>query len=245
MIIELPLSRSSADHSSPPFDSILTIVNRFSKRTHFIPTQKTMDTKEYANIIIQEVIRHHSVPDSILSDHRTIFSSCFWWTLSKALGITVKLTTAYHPQGDSQTEIHNRTIKQMLHRYINFQQDNWVDLLPILEFRYNNSKNTSTGYTPFFVDTRRHPKPWALSDINFNGALIKGLDRAEELRELHEIIRNNIERAQAAQAKYYNTKHKPTQFKVGCGISPNVPPMPRSIRVTFCLFHLCQDSSIA
>ena len=70
-----------------------------------------MNIREYANIIIKEVVKHHLMPDFILSDHRSIFSSCFWQTLTKALGITVKLTTTYYPQGDEQTEIHNCIIK--------------------------------------------------------------------------------------------------------------------------------------
>ena len=113
----------------------------------------------------------------------------------------------YHPQGDGQTEIHNRTIKQLLRGYVNYQQDNWVDLLPILEFGYNNSRNASTGHSPFYVDMGRNPKPWALIGTDVNGAVVDTLDRGKEMDELHAIVKANIEDAQATQAKYYNRHH--------------------------------------
>ena len=77
MIVDLPESKSTTDNTADAFDAILTVVDHFSKRTHFIPVRKTMDTREYANIIIKEVVKHHLMPDSILSDCGSIFSSCF------------------------------------------------------------------------------------------------------------------------------------------------------------------------
>ena len=61
----------------------------------------------------------------------------------------------------------NRTMEEMLRAYTNYQQDNWDDLLPAVEFAYNNSKQVSTGYTLFELNNGQHPKT-PLSIINNN-----------------------------------------------------------------------------
>ena len=65
-------------------------------------------------------------------------------------------TSGYHPEGDRQTECVNQTLEQYLHIFCNYQQDNWSDLLPLTEFAYNNSPNTTTGVSPFFMNKGYH-----------------------------------------------------------------------------------------
>ena len=77
------------------------------------------------------------------------------------------MSSSYHPQTDGQTERMNRTMEEMLRAYTNYQQDNWDDLLPAVEFAYNNSKQASTGYTPFELDNGQHPETLS-SIINNN-----------------------------------------------------------------------------
>ncbi len=61
-------------------------------------------------------------------------------------------TSGYHPEGDGQTERVNQTLEQYLRIFISYQQDNWSDLLPLTEFTYNNTLNTSTGVSLFFAN---------------------------------------------------------------------------------------------
>ena len=67
------------------------------------------------------------------------------------------MSIAYHPQTDRQTEQTNQMRKQYLQHYINHQQDNWVELLPIAQFVYNNQQYSVTGTTLFFANYRRNP----------------------------------------------------------------------------------------
>ena len=77
-------------------------------------------------------------------------------------------TSGYHPKGDGQTERMNQTLEQYLQVYCNYQQDNWLDLLPIAKFAYNNAPNTTTGISPFFANVlhqqrippQHHHAPW-------------------------------------------------------------------------------------
>ena len=66
-------------------------------------------------------------------------------------------TSGYHPEGDRQTEHMNQTLKQYLHVYCNYQQDNWSELLLLAEFAYNNAPSTTTGVSPFFANKGYHP----------------------------------------------------------------------------------------
>lgn len=68
-----------------------------------------------------------------------------------------KMSTAYHPQTDGQTERANRTLLDMLRAVSNARMDNWVSMLPQIVSHYNNSVNLSTGFSPFFLNHGYHP----------------------------------------------------------------------------------------
>ena len=77
-------------------------------------------------------------------------------SLGKALDMKLHFTSGYHPEGDGQTERTNQTLEQYLHVYCNYQQDNWADLLPLVEFAYNNALSTTTRISPFFANKGYH-----------------------------------------------------------------------------------------
>lgn len=95
-IVKLPLSSG--------FDSILVIVDHFSKGAHFIPCKESMDSSALASLFISHFFRHHGLPDKIVTDRGPTFVSAFWTTVQKALRIHSAPSTAYHPQTDGQTE---------------------------------------------------------------------------------------------------------------------------------------------
>ncbi len=66
------------------------------------------------------------------------------------------LSIAYHPQTDGQTEQINQEIGTFLRYYVNYQQDNWMDWLVVVEFQYNDKKYAVTGHTPFKLNFGRH-----------------------------------------------------------------------------------------
>ena len=83
-------------------------------------------------------------------DRGPIFVSNFWKELTKLLKIDLRTSTAYHPQTDGLTERTNQTIEAYLRAFCSYQQDDWVDYLPLGEFAFNNHENSSTHQTPFF-----------------------------------------------------------------------------------------------
>jgi len=125
---------------------------------HFIPCTEKSCASEVAQLVIDNVFRLHGAPDSIISDRGPVFISKFWKAFWAKLGTTLRLSTAFHPQTDGQTERVNQTLEQYLRCFINYQQDNWVSLLPLAEFAYNNSLHSSTNQSPFFALSGYHPR---------------------------------------------------------------------------------------
>ena len=93
-----------ADWKGNSYDSILVIIDRLTKMVHYEPVKVTIDTPGLAEVIINVVVRHHGLPDSIINDRGAIFMSKFWSSLCYFLGIKRRLSTAFHPQTDRQTE---------------------------------------------------------------------------------------------------------------------------------------------
>jgi hypothetical protein len=86
------------------YDTILVVVDRFSKFAHFIPLHHPFTTTTIAQAIFDNVIKLHALPKSIVSDRDKVFTSHFWTELLKLMQIDLSLTTTYHPQTDGQSE---------------------------------------------------------------------------------------------------------------------------------------------
>ena len=138
-------------------DSILVIVDKFSKIANFIPCNKTNDASHVAKLFFREVVKLHGFPSTIVSDRDVKFVSYFWKTLWKLCGTTLKFSFAFHPQTDWQTKVVNRSLGNMLRCLVGVKQDIWDLILSTAEFAYNNSVNRSTGKSPFKLLMATHP----------------------------------------------------------------------------------------
>jgi transposase InsO family protein len=84
----------------------------------------------------------------LLSDRGSTFTSQFWSDICFHLKVDHRLSTAFHPQTDGQTERQNQELETYLRIYMNYKQDNWVDLLPYAEYAYNSKSHLSHGESP-------------------------------------------------------------------------------------------------
>ena len=123
---------------------------------YYEPVKITIDAPGLAEVIIDIVVRHHNLLDSIVTDRGSLFTSKLWSLLCYFLGIKRRLSTAVYPQTDEQTKRQNSTMEAYLLAFVNFEQNDWARLLPMAEFTYNNAKNASTGYTPFELKCSYH-----------------------------------------------------------------------------------------
>ncbi|MBW0593625.1 hypothetical protein O181_133340 [Austropuccinia psidii MF-1] len=140
------------------FDSILVIVNRFSKMVVFSPTMSSITSLDLAHLFIKNIFSKNGLPSSIVSDKGLLFVSSFWTNLCQQLKISRDLSTAYHPETDGQTERVNEIPEQYLWMYVSYHQDDWNTWLPLAEFSYNNSDYSSTKQSPFFTVYGRDPQ---------------------------------------------------------------------------------------
>jgi len=133
-------------------------VCHLTKIALFIPTSHNIDAEDLARIFLLQVFVKHGTPTDIISDRGKHFILQFWQSLCQLLGIKANLQAAYHPETDGQTENVNQILEQYLQVYINYQQEDWVNLLPLAEFAYNNMLHSVTMVTPLFATKGFHPK---------------------------------------------------------------------------------------
>jgi hypothetical protein len=161
-ITDLPLSEQC--------DQLWVVIDRFTKMAHFIPLPKNGKTaSDLARIFAREVWRHHGLPSDIVSDRDSRFTSAIWQEFLKQSGIRPRMSTAFHPQTDGQTERLNQTIEAYLRAFVSYEQDDWVSLLPMAEFAYNNSTTNATDMSPFYANYGFHPtatNPSAVLPLN-------------------------------------------------------------------------------
>ena len=81
-------------------DSIMVVVDKLMKETHFILVKSTYKTDAIAKIFMKDIFRLHGLPKAIVSDRDPKFTSKFWKGLFVDLGTKLKFNTAYHPQTD-------------------------------------------------------------------------------------------------------------------------------------------------
>ena len=143
-ITDLPLSAGS--------DAVLIVIDRLTKMAHFIASTKDKNARQFQETFIREIFRLHGLPGDIITDRGSIFTSDLWKETTKKLGMERRVSTAFNPQTDGQMRRTNSTLKDHLRAYINYQQDDWKQLLPMAEFAYSNGYQESVKYTPFFAN---------------------------------------------------------------------------------------------
>ena len=179
-------------------DTILVVVDRFSKGAHFIPcTEKGLTGEIAARLFLDNVWKLHGTPESTVSDRGIQFNNQFIKRLYELLDIKPSFSTAFHPQTDGQTERTNQILENYLRAYVSHKQDNWVRLLPQAEFSYNNHTSSTTGHSPFSIWYGEHPQFFP------GAARSTKVPKAEELvSQLREISKETKAMIQLAQERY-------------------------------------------
>jgi len=149
-VIHLP--RSVRGH-----DSIWVIVDRLTKCANFLPINQKMSLDKLAELYVREVVQLHGVPASIISDRDPRFTSRFWQSLQKALGTQLRMSSAYHPQIDGQSKRTIQSLEDLLRTCVLDHLGTWSDMLPLVEFTYNNSYHSSIGMAPYEALYGRNP----------------------------------------------------------------------------------------
>jgi hypothetical protein len=128
--------------------SILTIVDHgCSQAAVFLPCSTTITGAGIAQLYLEHVFQWFGLPQKIISDRDPWFTSHFAKELTKGLGVDQNLSIAFHPQTDGLLERTNQWVKQYL-QLITINQNKWSKWLPMATTVHNNSRNSTTGFTP-------------------------------------------------------------------------------------------------
>ena len=106
----------------------MVVVDWFTKMAHFIGLETNATARDVADTFLKEVWKLHGLPSEIISDMDAKFSGEFWESFCKSLGIKRKMSTAYHPQMDGQTERTNQVLEGYLRNLVNNDQNDWYQL---------------------------------------------------------------------------------------------------------------------
>ncbi|KAK7281730.1 hypothetical protein RIF29_09972 [Crotalaria pallida] len=214
-IVGLPKSKG--------FDAVLVVVDRLSKYGHFIALRHPYTARTVAEQFIKEVVRLHGIPISIVSDRDSTFMSSFWQELFRLQGTQLKMSTAYHPETDGQTEVLNRTLETYLRCFVSEQPKGWHSYLSWAEYWYNTSFHTAAQKTPFEIVYGRPPP--ALTKFIPGETLVEAV--AQDLMDRDEILKQlkfHLSRAQDHMTKFADRKRRPSLIQPGDWVYLKIRP---------------------
>ncbi|GJV48227.1 putative reverse transcriptase domain-containing protein [Tanacetum coccineum] len=183
--------------SSQGYNTIWVIVDRLTKSAIFTPMRETNLLDKLARMYLKEVVTRHGIPVLIISDHDPRFASNFWRSLQNAfgfyaLGTSLDMSTAYHPQTDGQSE---RTIQTL-------------DLCCVL---MQSTLERAAPFEEFYGRKCRSPVCWA----EVGQVQLTGLDLVRETTEKIIQIKQRMQTARHRQKSYVDKKRKLMDFQVG------------------------------
>ena len=176
LITDLPPSGS--------YDSVMVIIDHgLTKGVILCPCNKTIDAAGVAKLFFLHVFCHYGLHDKCISDRGPQFASAFARELVHLLKYNLKLSLAYHPQTNRETERVNQELETYLRIFCNGHPEKWADLLPMAEFSHNSATHSTTNKSPFSLILRYEPRSYPLIGKTFIPALETHLKELEDSRK--------------------------------------------------------------
>ena len=209
----------------------MVIMDIFSKAVILRPTVSHANARECGNLFFDALVCRGFLPVRLITDRDSRFVCQFWDELMRRLHIDCKLISAYHQQADP-AERYIQTIQTLLRLYVD--SDDWLHCLPFIELVLNNTKNSSTGFSPnqlLFIDP---PNP-----IPILGAAPADVsdpdDRLCAASARVDQARDNLDKASLLQKRYYDSRHSPSSLKVGDRVFVLLDDHPIQSRSVVCI----------
>ncbi|KAL5740018.1 hypothetical protein ACOSQ2_029198 [Xanthoceras sorbifolium] len=210
-------------------DAVWVIVDRLTKSAHFLPVRTDYSLDRLAELYIREIVRLHGVPVSIISDRDPRFTSRFWKKFQEALGTRLSFSTAFHPQTDGQSERVIQVLEDMLRSCVIEFEGSWADHLPLIEFAYNNSYQSSIAMAPYeALYGRKCRTPLCWTELGEDRLV--GPDLIRQTEEKVKIIRDRLKVASDRQKSYADLKRKEIEYDVGEKVFLKVSPWKKVLR---------------
>jgi hypothetical protein len=190
-------------------NSILVVVDRLTKYAHFLPLRHPFTAASVSKVFIDNVVKLHGVPLTIISDRDRVFTCHFWRELIKALGTKLNYSTAYHPQTDGQSERVNQYLKQYLRCAVQDNPKHWRKWLSLAEFFHS-----SLGCSSFKALYKTEPNFGGMPNLTVSSDSV-AWDISLDYQAQTELLRAQLLRAQLRQKHYAYRNRTERQFQVG------------------------------
>ena len=226
-IMEEPFKRIAMDVVGPlPRSSsgkrFILVICDYATRYPEAIALRTVDAPTIAEELLKFFARM-GVPEEILTDQGTNFTSQLLAEVYRLLHIKPIRTTPYHPQTDSLVERFNNTLKAMLRKAADDEGKDWDRLLPYLLFAYREVPQASTGFSPFELVYGRHVRgpldvlkeSWETSSRSTESVVSYVLTIQERLEKLRDLVHENLQDAQATQKAWYDRHARNREFQPG------------------------------
>jgi hypothetical protein len=171
---------------------------------------------------MDQIVRLHGIPKTIISHRGTQFVARFWEQLHECLGTKLIRSSSYHSQTDGQTERINQILEDMLRASILHFDKSWDKCLSLAEFSYNNSYQASLKMAPFNALYGRRCRTPNWSETGER--TLFGPDLVKDAEEKVQVIRENLKMAQMRQKSYHDKGTTPRHFDVGDSVYLKVSP---------------------
>lgn len=212
-VVKLPSSFNPT--SQKTCDAILVIVDRYTKYALYYATTTKLSSSGLADILYSGLFPQFGIPEGIVSDRGSVFTGNFWKEFCYHLGTKRRLSTAFHPQTDGQTERQNQNLEHYLRTYCSTAQADWARLLPLAQFTYNVSTHSATGLSPaqalMGIDPRMPTDPPPLRNQRVPGAT----ERVQSLLRERKAMEKRLQRAHGWYKKWYDKGRRDLRFKPG------------------------------
>jgi len=202
---------------------ILVVVDRLTKYAHFIALAHPYSVEQIVAVILDNIVRLHGPPTEIVSDRDRIFTSILYQQIFKALQVTLKFSTAYHPQTDGQTERVNQCLEAYLRSMVFQEPKQWTKWLARAEWWYKTSYHSSLKMTPFEA-LYNYPPPmvgeFRISEETCPAARLTLNERQHMLQKLKE----NLAEAQNRMKVYADQHRTDRQYNVNDMVYLRIQP---------------------
>jgi len=195
-------------------DSILVVVDKYSKFAHFIALRRPFSALSVAKVFMEHVYKLHGLPTSIISDRDRVFTGKLWKELFALAGVTLRISSACHPQTDAQIERVNQCLETYLHCFVHACPSKWSTWLSLSEFWYNTSTHSALGRSPFEVLYGHDPRHFGIHPAS----TCSGVELSVWLKErevMQNLVRQHLLRAQDRMKRQADKGRSERMFQVG------------------------------
>ncbi|XP_071680355.1 uncharacterized protein [Lolium perenne] len=198
---------------SSGFTTILVVVDKLTKYAHFLPLSHPYTAAQVAQLYFDQVFRLHSMPAALISDRDKVFTSKFWQSLFRLSKTEMRMSTAYHPQTDGQTERVNQCLETYLRCFISTCPATWSKWLPLAEFWYNTAYHTAIKTSPFQALYGHAPR---YLGITAESVPVTDLQLWLQERQLATtVLKQHLHRANNRMKQFADNKRSDRVFQVG------------------------------